>query len=214
MTLARLVWRPAVAVLLTAAAVPALAAGRASAAPPGHRAVDDRRVVQATRVSSTPGASGLSVHRTSRAPVGATNTAVAYVTCDRCRAVALSFQVVIAQRSPGEVAAGNVALAVTEGCHDCESLAMAYQVVVTTDGRTHISARGHRMLDSVRGRLRALSQSHRPVEEIRTQADSLMAVVTQVVAEELRTRPTVRSRERWERTEPGARGPSRGGRDS
>lgn len=214
MTLARLVWRPAVAVLLTAAAVPALTAGRASAATSGHRAVDDRRVVQATRVSSTPGASGLSVHRTSGASVGATNTAVAYVTCDRCRAVALSFQVVIAQRSPGEVTAGNVALAVTEGCHDCESLAMAYQVVVTTDGRTHISARGHRMLDSVRSRLRALSQSHRPVEEIRTQADSLMAVVTQVVAEELRTRPTVRSRERWERTEPGARGPSRGGRDS
>ncbi|HET8983993.1 MAG TPA: hypothetical protein VFN47_14980, partial [Pedococcus sp.] len=77
MSLARLVWRPAVAVLLAAAAVPALTAGRASAATPGHRAVDDRRVVQATRVSSTPGASGLSVHRTSRASVGATNTAVA-----------------------------------------------------------------------------------------------------------------------------------------
>ena len=209
----RTAWRPVLAALLAVAAAPALSAGPASAARTGpasaamtgHRLVDDRRVVQATRDGSALGASRLGVHRTRTTGVDATNAAVAYASCDGCRAVALSFQVVIAERGPLDVAADNLALAVTEGCTGCEALALAYQVVVTSPGRAHISDRGHRRLESVRHRLRSLAHSRKPLTQVRSEASALMGVVAKVMTEELRTRPTVHAKERWERREPAQR---------
>lgn len=198
-------WRPVLAALLAVAAAPALSAGHASAATTGHRMVDDRRIVEATRDGSALGASRLAVHRTRTTGVEATNAAVAYTSCDGCRAVALSFQVVIAERAPLDVSADNLALAVTEGCTGCESLALAYQVVVTSPGRAHISDRGHRRLESARHRLRSLAHSRKPLTQVRSEASALMGVVAQVMTEELRTRPTVRAKERWERREPAPR---------
>jgi hypothetical protein len=137
-------------------------------------------------------AAGLDYHQTHADHVTATNVAVAHTTCDGCRAVALSFQVVVADRGPTNLDVANVALALNEDCTGCESLAVAYQLVLATDDRAWLSGAGHRQLAQVRRELRALARSDAPLEEIQARAESLMADVTAAVSSNLRVRPQVR----------------------
>lgn len=159
----------------------------------------DREVVQLTRDGTRRGASGLRLHHTTADRVRAHNTAVAYAACDGCRAVALSFQVVLADGGPSDVDALNLAVALNDGCRRCETLAVAYQVVVVSPGRTRLTTTGRLGLESVEGRLRRLARSDRPLPEIRSEADRLMRTVQYIVSEELDARSVIRERERWDR---------------
>lgn len=187
-----------VAVLL---AIPATAGAAAAGATSGARSVTftDQRVVELTRDGARRGASGLGVHHTDADRVTARNSAVAYAACDGCRAVAFSFQVVLADDRPTDVDAQNLAVAVNDHCRRCETLAVAYQVVVASPGRTRLTETGRVGLQYVEVRLRGLAHSGKPLAEIRREADRLMLVVQDIVTEELDARPVIRERARWDR---------------
>ncbi len=171
-----------------------LATGQLASADVVHeRTFADQQVVDLGGTAGQSGrAAGLDYHQTHADDVTATNLAVAHTTCDGCRAVALSFQVVVADRGPANLDVTNVALALDERCTGCESLALAYQLVLATDDRAWLSGAGHRQLAQLRRELRALARSDMPLEEIRARAESLMADVTAAVSSNLRVRPQVR----------------------
>lgn len=165
----------------------------ASAHEPQQRSFDDQQVVELSGAADQTGhAAGLDYHQTHADSVSATNVAVAHTTCDGCRAVALSYQVVVADRGPTTLDVANVALALNESCEGCESLAVAYQLVVATDDRAWLTGSGHRELAQLRRELRQLARSDAPLEQVQAQATALMDEVTAVVSGNLRVRPTVR----------------------
>jgi hypothetical protein len=153
---------------------------------------DDQRVVELTTAGASKARSGLAFHQTRADQVTATNAAVAYTSCDGCRAVALSFQVVVADGGPSNLDVGNLALAMNENCTGCESVAVAYQVVLASDKRLVLTSTGRRELADLRGQLRQLSRSDLPVTDIETQAQSLMAGVADVLSSELKVKAKVR----------------------
>jgi len=165
----------------------------------GRATLTDQQLVELRSDGARRGASGLGLHHTDAARVTARNSAVAYAACDDCRAVALSFQVVLADRGPKDIDAQNLAVAVNDHCRRCESLAVAYQVVVASPGRTHLTEVGRVGLQYVQVRLRGLARSDKPLPEIRRDADRLMRIVQDIVTEELDARPVIRERERWDR---------------
>ena len=152
---------------------------------------DDQRVVELTTEGSK-GRAGLAFHQTRARSVTATNAAVAYTACDGCRAVALSFQVVIADGSPKNLDVGNLALAMNENCTGCESVAVAFQVVLASDRRLVLSHEGRHELNDLRRELKALARSDLPVAEIQRAAESMMSQVADVLASQLRVRAKVR----------------------
>ena len=158
-----------------------------------HASFDDQRVVElTTRDGATKGRAGLAFHHTRADDVTATNAAVAYTSCDGCRAVALSFQVVVADGGPTNLNVGNLALAMNENCTGCESVAVAFQVVLASDRRLSLTSEGRRQLTNLRFQLRALSRSDAPVADIVSQSQGLMADVADVLATELKVRAKVR----------------------
>jgi len=172
----------------------------ASASSPVHRTFGDQRVVQLRGAAGqVRGASALGYHQTHADQVAATNVALAHATCDGCRAVSLSFQVVVAGRAPASLQLGNLALASNEGCQQCESLAVAYQLVVTSDDRAWLSGRGHGQLVQLRQQLWSLARSGAPLEQVRTQADGLMGQLTAAVGANLRVPPQVRRSDQLDR---------------
>lgn len=135
--------------------------------------------------------STLQVARTSASEVSAVNVAGAWARCDDCRAVALSFQVVVADRAPDVVDADNAALAVNEACERCETVAIAYQFVVLNPGRAHLTGAGHARLAQVRHALWRLSRSGGTAEAMAVEAEALAAEVAEVLSSELLARPRV-----------------------
>ena len=152
---------------------------------------DDQRIVELTTEGSR-GRAGLALHQTRAESVTATNAAVAYTACDGCRAVALSFQVVIADGAPKDLDVGNLAVAMNENCSGCESVDVAFQVVLASDRRLVLSNDGRQQLNDLRHQLKALARSDLPVAEIQSEAESMMSDVATVLAAQLSVRPKVR----------------------
>ncbi len=157
----------------------------------GPASFDDQRVVEVTTGGSHSSA-GLAYHQTRAKDVTATNAAIAYTSCDDCRAVALSFQVVIADGGPTSLDVGNLALALNENCTGCESVAVAYQVVLASDRRLVLSSSGKGELSDLRRDLRRLARSGQPVSQIQATAEAMMAQVTDVLSRELQVKAKVR----------------------
>jgi hypothetical protein len=180
----------------------------ASAQEGGHRAgvsFDDQEVVQLTSGGSR-WTTGLAYHDTGADAVTATNAAVAYAACDGCRAVSLSFQVIVADGAPTAIDVGNLAVAMTENCTGCESVAVAYQLVLAGDRRLRLTSQGWRELLDLRRELRLLARSGLPPVEIESHADALMTQVSATLADELRVRPRIR-RDRAHDSRPAAQRP-------
>ncbi|MEO7236862.1 MAG: hypothetical protein ABIW80_16005 [Lapillicoccus sp.] len=172
-----------VAGLVVAQALPAQARGGS---------FDDRQVVQLSRAGAVRGAGGLEVHLTSRQAVRATNLALATTTCDDCRATAVSFQVVVADRSPDSIDVGNLAYAGNEGCARCDSVAVAYQFVLADAADVRLSADGRRRLERIDAALGALARSGTSVVEVQRTADGYAQQVLDILATEVHARPALR----------------------
>lgn len=154
-------------------------------------AYTDGRVVQLDRSDTTRSRVGLAIHVTTSDPLKATNTAVATTACDRCRAVAISFQIVV-DGVIAHVDATNLAVADNSGCTDCTAVAIAYQFVVVLDHPVQLSRIGRSALRDVASTLRDLARSQEPVGQIRVQASAAARDVAAILASELHQRPEMR----------------------
>ncbi|MEP6648304.1 MAG: hypothetical protein ABJA74_00110 [Lapillicoccus sp.] len=159
---------------------------------PGTAAFEDRKVVQLTHAGAERGKGGLALHMTSKDAVVAGNLAVATSSCDGCHATAISFQVLVADKTPTSLDVGNVAYADNEGCAFCEADAFAYQFVLAFDGDAQITGAGRLKLARIDWALGRLARSGSSAEEIQAAADGYAAQVVDVLSSELRVRPVVR----------------------
>ena len=115
-----------------------------------------------------------------------TNAAVAYSSCESCRTVALSIQIVLVTGNPDTVTPQNVAIAINENCTSCETLASAYQWVLGTDEENvRFSPEGRHAINEIRTELRGLGKSDLPVDELQARVHQLMIRLGTVLRTEL-----------------------------
>jgi hypothetical protein len=125
--------------------------------------------------------------------VHATNVAVAHSTCDGCRSVAASVQVVVVRGANTGVDAGNAALAFNEGCTSCESLADAHQVVLLAGPKAGLAPWVHVTEVRLREALAELVTSDLPLDELRDRIDSIAAQLQDAAQAALTERGTARA---------------------
>ncbi|MFF4156997.1 hypothetical protein [Streptomyces sp. NPDC001678] len=92
---------------------------------------------------------------------------------DACRSVALSFQVITLSGHDVRLSAVNNGHAVNEHCDGCQTLAGAYQFVVSTAAPARLTADAQHRLADIHRRLDTLSASRLPAADLRRQADAL-----------------------------------------
>ena len=126
-----------------------------------------------------------SVRRTMQEVVDIDNAAVAISSCTDCQTVAVAIQAVLIFSDPAIVTTDNLALALNLECSSCETLASAYQWVMTTGGVVHFTAEGQRALAEIRRQVLELLMSDLSIEEIQAQLDPLMDQMGEVLANEL-----------------------------
>jgi hypothetical protein len=161
------------------------------ALPAEARGFDDREVVQLSKTGMVRGAGGLGLHLTPKDAVVATNLALAATTCNDCRATAISFQVVVADRAPLSVDVRNFAYAVDQNCARCEATAIAYQFVLVFQGDAKLSGAGHRQLERIGAALGRLAKSGASQEEVQASAAEYAAQVLELLSSEIHVRPLV-----------------------
>jgi len=114
------------------------------------------------------------------------NAAVAYASCTSCETVAIAIQVVlISGYDSSTVAPENLAIAINENCDLCQTLASAYQFVLTAEGNLHFTAEGNQRLADIRQALLDLKKSDLPITDIQAKLDALMDELADVLSTEL-----------------------------
>jgi putative peptide zinc metalloprotease protein len=120
------------------------------------------------------------VKKTMQSDVDATNTAVAFASCDSCQTVAAAIQVVLVMDDVTSVDAENVAVAINYQCSECDTLAAAYQFVFAAGDDSRFTPEGKRRLNELKQRFKALK--HRDDLTLQQLADEI-AVIAGEVAE-------------------------------
>ncbi|MGX5183469.1 hypothetical protein ACWKT5_11770 [Streptomyces avermitilis] len=100
---------------------------------------------------------------------------------DRCRSVALSFQIVTMSGDQTHLNAVNRGDAVNKHCDGCQTLAGAYQFVVSTPRPFSLDAQTQRQLADIHRRLDDLTRSTLPATEVKARADALAGEVNTVL---------------------------------
>ena len=100
---------------------------------------------------------------------------------DACRSVALSFQIVTFAGEQTRLNAVNLSDAANKSCTGCQTLAGAYQFVVSTPTPLTLDSAHRRQLADIHRRLDALTRSKVPASDLRAQADGLAAEVNAVL---------------------------------
>jgi hypothetical protein len=190
----RVPWRILSATFLTVALVAGGPWGAASAAEGGGRSIDSSAVAEASVRGTHLSRSSLElVFAPGGRWVHATNFAVAHSTCDGCRSVAASVQVVVARGTVTNVDAGNAALALNEGCTSCESLADAHQVVLLVGPRTTLAGWVQPVVLHLRAELADLVASDLPLTELQVRIDALADRLQDAAQSALTEHGTVRA---------------------
>lgn len=122
--------------------------------------------------------------QTSDTTVSATNRAVAHAHCSDCRTVAVALEVVVATGSPDAPSFTNTATAVNQDCIRCETVAMAYQLVLLAPG-VRISDAGVVRLNTIAAHVAAAVRSGAPVEDVIAAVDGLAAQAAQVLRDDV-----------------------------
>ncbi|MFD8928548.1 DEAD/DEAH box helicase [Streptomyces mirabilis] len=158
--------------------------------PPGsvarHAVAEDHTFSHADRAHPTQVKDSFTVRQLGTAKaVGVRNQAGAVsVGCSvdaHCRSVALSFQIVTLAGQNTHLNAVNLSNATNEHCDGCQTLAGAYQFVVSTARPFTLDATAQRKLADIHRRLDDLTRSKIPAADLKAQADSLAAEVTAVL---------------------------------
>ena len=155
----------------------------------GSRTVVSSAEVTVHRDGRTRTDSDFDVRRVPFGLTAATNTAFAYAHCRHCRALAVSFQIVVARGVAADVAVNNHALAVTDRCNHCEAVARAYQWVIVTGPDYRLSHHGQRELARIGWQLRMLVRSRPTAAVLESKVATLADQVGQVLTQEIRRRP-------------------------
>ncbi|MHC3470599.1 hypothetical protein ACYF6T_18010 [Streptomyces sp. 7R007] len=100
---------------------------------------------------------------------------------DHCRSVALSFQIVTVAGVHAHLNAVNLSDAANKECTGCQTLAGAYQFVVSTPTPLALDASAQRQLADVHRRLDALTRSPLPAADLKSQVDDLAGEVTGIL---------------------------------
>ncbi|MFI0539143.1 hypothetical protein RKD19_004872 [Streptomyces canus] len=100
---------------------------------------------------------------------------------DACRSVALSFQVVTIAGEHTRLNAVNLSDATNKSCTGCQTLAGAYQFVVSTPTPLTLDSAHRQRLADIHRRLDALTRSDMPATDLRARADALAAEVNSVL---------------------------------
>jgi putative peptide zinc metalloprotease protein len=87
------------------------------------------------------------------------NAAVAVASCDACKTVAISIQIVIVTGTPSTFTPTNEAIAINESCDLCDTLAAAYQFVVGAGTEFRLTPQTRRDIESIRRQLQQLRAS-------------------------------------------------------
>jgi len=108
---------------------------------------------------------------------------------DHCRSVALSFQIVTMAGEHTHLNAINRGDAVNNHCDGCQTLAGAYQFVVSTPRPLTLDAETQGRLSDIHQRLDALTRSTLPAADLKTRADALAAEVNTVLRDAVANAP-------------------------
>ena len=106
-----------------------------------------------------------------------------------CRSVALSFQIVTMAGEDIHLNAQNVSHAANHDCAGCQTLAGAWQFIVSTPEPFTLSASAQSQLATIHRELDALGRSTAPVSTIQQQADALASQVTAILRSAAATAP-------------------------
>lgn len=98
-----------------------------------------------------------------------------------CRSVALSFQIVTMVGDQAHLNAVNLSNSQNVHCPGCQSLAVAYQFVVSTDSAFALSSATQQQLTQIHDELNALNSSNASTTQLKTTVDGLAGQVTSIL---------------------------------
>jgi putative peptide zinc metalloprotease protein len=113
------------------------------------------------------------------------NAAVAYASCDACRTVAISIQVLLISGDTSSFTPENYAIAINDNCTMCDTLALAYQFAVGVGTKLKFTAAGNQQLADIRRQLQELRQGNLSDAELQTRVDGLMGQLSDVLGNDL-----------------------------
>ena len=131
--------------------------------------------------------SGVGIARVTGTEAYNQNAASATSSCNDCRTVAVAAQAVIIQRTNAStIKPTNVALALNVGCSGCETYALAYQFVFTTDGLVRFNDGAGEKIAGFRSQIAEVAgnESLAPTE-MEARIDAIVARMWSVVRGEL-----------------------------
>jgi putative peptide zinc metalloprotease protein len=150
---------------------------------------DTAAVAINTKDGSTVFRVAFMIIRNSGDVVDNTNIAFAYSSCESCKTIAASFQVVLVTGDPSVASPENYAIAINFECTDCQTLASAYQFAQSTDGQVVFTPEGQQEIADIRQELNLLMRNAESMTifEIQAELDALAQRLAEVLANELVT---------------------------
>lgn len=125
--------------------------------------------------------------------VDATNTAVAYASCNDCRTVAAAIQVVLVSDETS-VVPENVAIALNYQCTECETLAAAFQFVYGDGQELEFTKEGKAQLHDLKKRFKDLKQrDDLSLSQLATEISVIAGEVAEVVDTETQVKKPAES---------------------
>ena len=149
---------------------------------PAAALADNAAVAINTKDGSSMIRIAFKIERVMQDTVTTSNAAVAISSCSACQTVAIAIDVVFVMSDPQVYTPTNLALAYNVNCSSCNTLASAYQFVMTTGGAVHLTPEGHQQIADIRHQLEELRHSDASIFEIQAQVDALMVQLRQVLS--------------------------------
>ena len=113
------------------------------------------------------------------------NAAAAVSSCESCRTVAIAISVVLIMSDPSVVVPENLAVAMNIDCTLCETMALAYQLVLSPGEMVRISNDGSKTIKDLLDQIEEIGSSDLALDEIDAQVSALVDQLFDVVRDSL-----------------------------